>query len=260
MMTAIERPSALDGAKALTHGLAILRILVQASGPLTSTEIAARMGLHQSSASRILKALAAGGYVKKPDYHSFAPDYGVLALGGRALQQFPLTCKPRAAMIALAERANGLAVSLGTLWRGQMLYFLRVQRGHEPVPFFAGSFPLHLSSPGLRLLLEHPVAEARAELAASRKEHGWSRPTSEVPATANAVLTKARKLIQHDCLPLVDWQSNEHLSAAIPVVIPGHEPVALALSGPKAALPLETVLLLLLEGRRAVEQAMKEPD
>lgn len=257
--TTATSDAALGQTKALTHGLEILRLLVDAQRPLTATEIAKNVGLHQSSASRILKTLAIAGYVRKPDYHSFAPDFGVLALGGSAIRNFPIANKPRAVLAALAERSHGLLVSLAALWRGQVIYFLRMQKGHEPVVFSAGGFPLHLSSPALRLMLEMPQAEALELLAASRQRYDWERPSNKVSASADALLRSARGLLRHDGLILDGWQGPGKMSAAIPVNVPGAGdfPAALALSGPSDAASYETILLLLQEGRRAVEAALR---
>lgn len=248
---------ALGQTKALTHGLEILRLLVEANVPLTATEIAKKVGLHQSSVSRILKTLAVAGYVRKPDYHSFAVDFGVLTLGGNAIRNFAIANKPKAALAELAERSHGLLVSLAALWRGQVIYFLRMQKGHEPVVFSAGGFPLHLSSPALRLMLEMPHADAVELLASSRKRYGWDRPSEKVPATADALLRCARGMLRHEGLILDAWQGPERLSAAIPVEVPGAAPAALAISGPRDAASHETILLLLQEGRRAVEAALR---
>jgi DNA-binding IclR family transcriptional regulator len=243
--------------KALFHGLEALRLLVEAKRPLTATEIARTIGIHQSSASRILKTLAVAGYVRKADYHSFANDFGVLALGATAIGNFAFAHKPRPAMTAIAAEVEGLSVVLATVWRGEIIYFLRMQRGHEPTIFSAGGFPLHLSSPALRLLLELPEEEALALLRTSRERHGWERPTRAVPATEEKVLERARELLKHDCVVLDRWFMPDLVSAAIPIEAPGEPPAALALSGPSGTAPHETILVWLQHGRREVERALR---
>ncbi|HYF50000.1 MAG TPA: helix-turn-helix domain-containing protein [Planctomycetota bacterium] len=243
------------GLKALTHGLDALRVLIEARGPLSSTEIGERIGLHQSTASRILKTLMNAGYVRKPDYHSFTIDYGVLTLSSAARAHFPLVETPRAAVQQLAEDADGLLVSLATIWKGQMIYFLRAQKGQDTISLSSGGFPLHLSSPALRLLLDESDDVALAALEDSRRRYGWERPTNAVPATPKALLAKARELLEHDCLLLENWQGEARLSAAIAVQIPGEPPAALALSGTSGALSSDRIRLLLQDGRRKVEAA-----
>jgi DNA-binding IclR family transcriptional regulator len=260
MIAALEPATHTDAnLKALTHGLDALRILSEARGPMTSTQIAERIGLHQSSASRILKALTAAGYVRKPDYHSFTVDYGVLALGSTANSHFPWVNLPRAALVALAERCAGLSVTLCTLWQNQMIYFLRAQKGHELTILGASGYPLHLSSPGMRLLLDQQEAVAIETLIESKRRYGWERPTKRVPETPAGALRAARGLLEDDCLALENWQGDGRISAAIPVVAPGHPRAALALAGPLNVMKLDKIFELLQEGRRAVEGVMADP-
>lgn len=241
--------------KALTRGLEVLRLLSESRVPMTSTEIAKRVGLHQSWVSRVLKTLSAAGYVRKPDYHCFTIDYGALTLGGNALLSVPFMTRPKKAMQELAERCEGMNVALATLWRSQLIYFMRTQKGHEPIPLAVG-FPLHLSSVALRLLVDLPKDEALEILKDSARRYGWERPTPSVPRTSREVLSFARSVLQHDCLVLDGYNRATNLGASIPIEVPGEPRAALAISGPRNVFKTETVLLLLQEGRRAVETAM----
>jgi DNA-binding IclR family transcriptional regulator len=246
---------------ALTHGLEVLRLLAEADGPVTATEIAAKVGLHQSSVSRVLRSLRAAGYVRKPAYHSFGVDLGILTLGGTALRHFGFIHKVLPALQHLAEEARGLQVSLVTLWQGQLIYFARTQRGHEAILLHVGGFPLHMSSSALRLLIDQPAPAALRALAQSRLRYGWSRPTSAVPRSPSAVLAAARKLLRHDCLILDRWQSDTLVSASIrcnEAAVEAGWPLVLALSGPGQTLPQDQWLLQLANGRRAVEAALRK--
>ena len=256
MRSTEQTQDSLSTSKALTHGLEILQLLTNSPAPLTATEIAGRVELHPSSVSRILHILAQAGYVRKPSYHSFSADYGIVTLAGRALMNFPLVTKPRKALQELAQASGGLRVSLATLWQSQIIYLLHLQRDQDPLTFAVAGYPLHLSSAGLRLLLERPRREALEVLRESRARNGWERPTVRVPETEGACLEAARKLVRHDGLVLDGWQGAQRLSAAIPIEVEGQERLALALSGPSGAVPPSDVLLLLQQGRRAVEAAL----
>jgi DNA-binding IclR family transcriptional regulator len=246
--------SPASGAQALSNGLAVLRVVSEAKAPISATEVAKRVGMHPSWVSRVLAALMRDGYVRKPDYRSYAADYGALALAGNALVNAPLAVRPRAALGALAER-SGMDAVLAVLHGGQVIYLLRTRTGHEPVPLAVG-YPLHLSSVALRLLLERPRAEALAALRESRRRYGWERPTPAVPEHEAEVLTQARARLTHGCLVLVDWIAPGHLGCAIPVAAPGEPPAALALSGPSARQAPGEALLWLQEGRRDIEAAL----
>lgn len=244
--------------KALANGLKILRILVESEDPLGASEIGRRCGLHPSSVSRILQTLSASGYVRKLSYRSFTVDYGVLTLGARAARHFRLTDKPRAVLADLARRYPKVAVfALTALWNGQLIYLLRTGPNQpEPVILALGGYPLHLSSPGLRLLLDMPESEALEWLKESKLKHGWNRPTPEVPAQPAALLAAARKRLQHDCLSLDDWQKSGWLGAAIPVRAHGEPACALSVSVALSDMDIPAALLVLQEGRRALEEVL----
>lgn len=245
--------------KALANGVTVLQILVEADEPLSASEIGRRMGLHQSSVSRILATLAAAGYVRKTGYRSFAPDFGVLSLGAAAIKKFTLVHKPRAAIVQAAELAAGLSVTLSVLWRGEVIYFLRTKKGEQPTLFAELSWPLHLSAAAVRLLLDLPEEEALGLLRTSRERHGWERPTEHAPESEEDTLRRGRDLLQHDCLILDGWLDAGHMSSAITVEAPGEPPTALALTGPTKIADPDTIRLWLHGFRRSVEQALAEP-
>ncbi len=242
--------------KALAHGLDALRVLIEARVPLTSTQIARKIGLHQSSASRILRALMEAGYVRKPNYQSFTIDYGVCTLSADADAHFPLARAPREALKKIAAQANGLMVTLATLWRGQLIYLLRAQEGHEMIGLSSGGFPLHLSSVALRLLIDQPRAVAIEALELSSQRYGWERPTDNVPLSPEECLLAAQRAVRSECLTLANWQSPGSISAAVPVNIPGHPQAALAIAGPSRLLAQERMAVLLRDGRDAVVSAV----
>lgn len=214
----------------LTIGLDILRLLAEAGEPLTATAIAERVGLHPSNVSRTLRVLIQAGYVRKPTYHSFAVDLGVLALAGHAVHGLPLLRRSRAAVLALAAHTGAQAV-LATCFRDEILYLHLAAPGSGGATTVAGGFPLHRSAVALRLLLDLPEAEAVALLAASRRRYGWDRPTPAVPADPAGCLAAARAALLDGVLVLAGWNRPDYLQVAAPLVLPGTPPLALALSG-----------------------------
>ncbi|MCG5221118.1 helix-turn-helix domain-containing protein [Streptosporangium sp. KLBMP 9127] len=238
---------------ALARGLHVLRELVDEGSPLTATEIARRIGVHQSSVSRILATLTQVGYVRKTSDRRFAPDFGVLSLMS-ATTWFPLIRKPRAAMEAIASAHPGLDATLCVLWRGEMIYFLRTGGDIGTVDFGAG-FPVHLSAPGLRMLVDLPEDEALEILRQSRHRYGWPG-TAAVPATEEDVLAFARVNVEHDVLVLPEWGFAGMVGAAIPVKTDEDHPVALALTGDVRIADPATLRLWLHDARRTVEAAL----
>lgn len=251
---------ATDVRTALANGLKILRVLVESKDPLGASEIARRCELHQSSASRILKTLIEAGYVRKLSYRSFAVDYGILSLSAMAAHHFRLIDKPRKALAEIAANHPAIAVvALTALWKGQLLYLLRSEKNQaEPAIMALGGYPLHLSSPGLRLLLNAPEADALRWLDESKLRYGWERPTEEVPPQPKGLLAEARRRVRHDCLILDEWQKPGWLGAAIPIHAPGEAACALSVSVALKSVSIDEALLILQEGRRAVEASLSE--
>lgn len=251
----VDRPGP-SGSQALMRGLATLRLLVEEGRPMSPTELADRVGLHQSSVSRILSTLAAAGYVRKVAHRRFEPDFGVLTLAA-AVTTFPLVTKPRAAMAEAASMCAGCLISLSILWRGQILYFLRTVEGYDTVDFWGAGFPLHQSAPGMRMLLELPDDEALETLAMSRARHGWPRDSEATPSSEAEALRRARELLDHDVLIVDDWHEAGRFGAATLIDHPAEYPVALAITGPRTAATDDKVRLWLLQIRRAVEKSLQ---
>ena len=241
--------------EALTRGLTVLRKLVDAGRPLSATAIAAEMGLHQSSVSRLLATLADIGFVRKTAA-GFSPDFGVLSLAS-ASEQFPLVNRPRAAMQRIGEQAGGLNVSLGMFWRNQMIYFLRRLASGEMIDFWWSTYPIQVSAPGMRLLLDQPESEALDTLRASRARHGWLGNQDVLPGTEEGVLAAAREQTEHDVLVLRHWHHRGQVGAAIPIHAQEAYPVALALSGPGERADDATLRIWLHEFRREVEASLR---
>lgn len=241
---------------ALANGLAVLQLLVDADSPLSATDIARRMGLHQSSVSRILRTLADAGFAQKIGPRSFAPDFGVLSVGAAAVDKFDLAHRPREAMATAAAKAPGHAMALSVLWRGQVIYFLRSRHGFETRVFDADGWPLHLSAPGMRLLLDLAEDDALALLDGSRQRFGWAAPGPQAPGSPQDALEHARDSLEHDCLILDDWQAPGQRAAAIEIDLPNHPPVALSMAGPADLLDHSDIRLLLHSARRSIEAAM----
>jgi DNA-binding IclR family transcriptional regulator len=247
-----------DGSKSFTVGLNILRLLAESGGPMTATAIARVLGTHPSTASRLLAGLARAGYVRKPDYHSFALDYGAVTLGGNATAHFPIVERARLPLERLAADHAEMSFFLAGLHDDQLIYFVRARAGVETSILQVGHYPLHLSSVALRLLLDRPRKEALRILGRSRLRYGWERPTESVPESEEECLEYARRSLRADALPLLDYQRQDSISLTIPVATDEGRFV-LSVSGPSAYLRVPA-LIELLESVRATVQTIPAVD
>ncbi len=225
----------------LTVGLDILRILAEADGPLTATAIAKRVGLHVSNVSRTLRVLGEHGYVRKPTYHSFAPDLGVLALAGSAAERLPAIARSRA-VLTNAAAASGMHVALAALHRDQVLYLHRITPDGTASSGIAGGWPLHLSVVGLRLLIDRPDRIGLTALEGAARRYGWERPTPTTPADPAACLGAAHARCRNGILRTDHWDHLGDTAAAIAVDCPGQPPLAVALHGRCPAADADTHL------------------
>ncbi len=141
----------MDGIQSLDRGLEILKLLAE-EGRITASAAAERLGVHQSSASRLLMSLQKAGLVRKPDFHSFAPDFGLLSFAGAAMNGFPEVAVCAEACGRLA-REQGCSASAATLFRGRLIYLASTSSTPGPSLKLVDDsrFPIYRSSPGLLL-------------------------------------------------------------------------------------------------------------
>lgn len=242
--------------QALARGLYVLRRLVE-SGPMSATELARELGLHQSSISRVMATLGEAGFVRKDHNGQFAPDYGVITLAAETTR-LPLLTKPVPVFTDLLDEFPTLTLTTAMLWRSEMLYLLRSNTGGLTHMYENVRFPLHRSSPALRLLLDLPQERALELLADSRGRYGWDGNPAVVPADEESVLRRARDLVRHDVLILDGWANPGEISGAIPVRTSEPHPVALAIVVSDGSLDADELRIVLHRARRDLEIAFRE--
>lgn len=141
----------MNGIQSLDRGLEILKLLAE-EGRTTASAVAESLGIHQSSASRLLLSLQKAGLVRKPDFHSFAPDFGLLAFAGTAMGGFP-EVEVCAEVCGRLSRENFCCATAATLFRGRLIYLARTGDSQEPSLKLVddSNFPISRSSLGLLL-------------------------------------------------------------------------------------------------------------
>ncbi len=246
--------------QSLARGLWVLQRLAESRQTLTATQLAAELGTHQSSVSRLLATLTSAGYVRRDESGHFAPDYGIVALASHAAH-LPLIRRPWQVFEAFSLDHPDLSATLAMLWRGQLVYGQRLRGRTTQHARRYSAFPLHRSSPGLRLLLELPETEALALLEDSRRQHGWSGDPDVVPRDPAALLERAQELCEHEVLILSDrWALDVHQSGAIPVNTAEPHPVALAVLDHDGRHSPDELRLILHTVRRDLELAFRQPE
>lgn len=234
------------------RALDALGLLVRAGKPLTGTEIGEALGVHQTSASRLMRTLVASGYARAASGGGFEPDLRVFAMGADAIEAFPLVSELREPMNAIAQEHPDCEVTLATVVNGRPLYFLRSIAGQR-ISFSTRRYPLHLSTASLRVLLELPEQTMLDALRASGDELGWERPTTDVPATPEGVLEAAKQNLRGDALVISSWLGPKHISGAISIDTDEAAPFVLAIISDLDHTSESELRLHLAEGRRRLE-------
>lgn len=162
-----------NGTQSIDRSLEILSILA-VNGKMTASALAKQIGIHQTSASRMLQSMQKARIVYKPDFHSFALDIGVLLLAGSALHGFP-TVGRAVGICSTISRTHGLDAAAGALFNGKILYFARSGMNMDFRIVDDSNYPVHLSSIGLAVTYGEGKREALKTIGHSIRESGETR-------------------------------------------------------------------------------------
>jgi DNA-binding IclR family transcriptional regulator len=101
-----------DEVSALARGLALLRTLADAGGPLSNRELAERAGIPKATVSRLTATLQSAGFLRQSADERYALGPAALHLGNAYLRSFDFRQQARLQLAELAEAA-GANVHLG---------------------------------------------------------------------------------------------------------------------------------------------------
>jgi len=237
--------------QAVHRALSALAMLAESPTPLSGGEIGRRLGIHQTSASRLVRSLVGLGYAREVP-GGFVPDLQLFSLVAEASQSYPLVVRYHDTMAELSRSLPNFDVTMVTLHQRRPLYFLRSRNG-QPAPLSTQRWPLHLSVASLRLLLELPEDEALEALELDSAALPWERPTALTPADPVETLTRARRSLHGDALVLSGWVLEGHRAGAIPVAIGEPTTFVIALSVDQGSYSEDDFVSLLHRARQAIE-------
>jgi DNA-binding IclR family transcriptional regulator len=133
----------------LDRALSILGLL--AENPRRINEVAEYLGVHHSTALRLLHTLRGHGYVKELPDHTYRLGPATFRLAFTALERIELRSVARPYMLKLNEQ-TGETVHLGTLEDGDVVYIEKVEARHR--------VRMHSSIGGIAALHSTGVAKA----------------------------------------------------------------------------------------------------
>ena len=137
-----------------------------------------------------------------------------------------------------------------------VLHLLRSRWGRVH-SLWNGGYPLNVSAPGLRLLIDLPDDTAIAILERSRERLGWGGRPGVVPKTAADTIALARDLLADEVLLLDGWLRPNHATGAIMIRTPEPSPVSLAIVDEAGRMGAAAHTLLLHRVRRDLESRLQ---
>ena len=220
--------NAPSGVQSVERALTILEILARA-GEDGVTQIAAELGVHKSTAFRLLAALENSGLVEQvADRGKYRLGMGILRLAGATTARLDVVQEARPICRALAT-ATGETVNVAVLAGGSALYVDQVAGGSslQAHNWVGQHIPLHATSNGKVLLSELPETELAATLGTLAAHTGSTITTRKILRTQLAEVREQGYAVAVDEL-------EEGLTAVAAPVRNAHGDVvaSLSVSGP----------------------------
>lgn len=176
--------------------LSILAAFSESRPDAGVSELAAELGLHKSTVSRLLVTLEKRGLMRR-EGHRFAPGPELARLGALALGRLPLASVAREPLARLAEE-TGETVNLAVRRGDSALNVHRVQTAHLVglTDWTGRALPLHATANGKVLLafgdgglpraLPTPRGPASPPSRSRRRRTGFRSGSSQPPASSAA--------------------------------------------------------------------------
>lgn len=210
MTAPASEPGPAAGSQTLDRGLRALELLAEAPGPLSIAELAKSLGVHRSSAYRVLRTLEDHRFVLRDDA-------GMIKLGPRlaALGRGAATSLQQAALPELSELAHtfGFTTFIAMLNVDEAITLLSIEpnHGHANVAQRPGAkHPISRGAPGYAI-----------ESSLSPREHQSLFGGAALSEPARAARSLGYALSQDEVIQGVT-------SVAVPLRVSGEPPAALA--------------------------------
>jgi DNA-binding IclR family transcriptional regulator len=162
--TALSAARPAVAIQVIDRAMRLLDALAAQSDPVSLKELAARTGLHASTAHRILNDLVTGRYVERVDNGVYQLGMRLLELGSLVKGRLDVREASIAAMRSL-HRLTGQTVNLSVQQGDEIVYVDRAwseRSGMQVVRAIGGRAPLHLTSTGKLFLSTGDARQVQA--------------------------------------------------------------------------------------------------
>jgi DNA-binding IclR family transcriptional regulator len=197
------------GSQTLARGLSALKLISESQSGLTIQEVAERLGVHRTVASRLLATLVHFGLIAR-HHGRFRPGAGLAVLGASFENNLRDLSMP--VLRSLADRTHATAALLVAEGAEQVAVAVLVPLGVDyHLSFQQGSrYPLDRGAAGLALLASRPAVLGERELVAQARANGWVMTHGEVePNTYGlAVPLKRSSAAPPTCIHLISHRQD----------------------------------------------------
>ncbi|MDI2029651.1 IclR family transcriptional regulator [Saccharopolyspora sp. TS4A08] len=240
--------------QSLERGLAALTAL--AEGPQTLDGLAQRLGVHKTTAMRLLRTLESGRFVRREDAHRYRLGSAVFALAHQALDDLDVREVARPFLAGLGER-TGHTIHLAMLDEDQVVYIDKVDSIH-PVRMYSRigrRAPLHCTAVGKALVAELGQQE-RERLV---RRIGYPKLTRGTIDSPDRYLEELERVRTRGYA--TDRSEHEEFTHCIAAPVRNHRGdvvAAMSISVPKVLLSWEDLLGWLPDLRRTAAEISRE--
>lgn len=246
--------------QSLERGLAVLTRLAT-DGSQTLEQVAESLGVHKSTAMRLLRSLEANHFVRREGVSHYRLGSALFDLAHRALEDLDVRGAAREHLVELGER-TGHTIHLATFEEDRAVYVDKVDSRHSVRMYsrIGKRAPMHCTAVGKALVAEWP-ARRRRELA---ERLSYPVLTENTITTAEAFLAELDRVGEQGYA--VDRGEHEdfiHCIAAPVHGARGEVVAAISLSVPEVLLDRDGLLALvddLLGAARRVSAELDWPD
>lgn len=218
------------GSQTLARGLAALQLISESPGGLTIQEVAERLEIHRTVASRLLATLAQFRLVARYD-RRFRPAAGLAVLGASFDNNLRELSSP--VLRQLADRTQATAALLVAEGGEQVGVLVRVPVGQAyHLSFKEGSrYPIDRGAAGLALLAAMPATPGERQEITQARERGWVLTHGEVEASVYGLAVPVKRVRQTvpTCLNLVSYR-RDVLEQGLPAVLEAAEALSQVLA------------------------------
>jgi DNA-binding IclR family transcriptional regulator len=177
---------------AVHRAMDMLDLVAKSTGGLTNSDLSRKLKIPKSSTSYILRALEAGGYLRREPGGKYRLGLSLLSLASRAVEGMDVREAALPVLQHLVDR-SGLTAHLAVIDQGQAVYLAKVDApGFIKMNTWPGRrMNLHSTSVGKALLAFMPEEEVARIIEKGLKK--WTPHTIAVPAKLTADLEHIRR-------------------------------------------------------------------